>query len=142
MSTLFSKKFTNTDSVRMEARICSKEMHQSVSTVPPTREVAVGLRDSPPTSTVSSARSSHSPSLGFLPIRVENFFPTSPMRRRRLATVAMAWYKSCSMGSSLNMLYSVLHTFESLFSFFPQMPFSSAGCISDLDCPCFCLSFC
>uniref|UniRef100_A0A8C5Z900 Uncharacterized protein n=1 Tax=Marmota marmota marmota TaxID=9994 RepID=A0A8C5Z900_MARMA len=98
MSTLFSKKFTNTDSVRMEARICSKEMHQSVSTVPPVREVAVGLRASPPTSTVSSARSSH--------CREPNFFPTSPMRRRRLATVAMAWYKSCSMGSSLNMLYS------------------------------------
>lgn len=35
MSTLFSKKFTSTDSVRMEARICSKEMHQSVSTAPP-----------------------------------------------------------------------------------------------------------
>lgn len=46
MSTLFSKKFTSTDSVRMEARICSKEMHQSVSTVPPMW--AVGLQASLP----------------------------------------------------------------------------------------------
>ena len=59
MSTLFSKKFTSTDSVRMEARICSNEMHQSVSTAPPLWVVATGLQASPPTSTVSSARSSH-----------------------------------------------------------------------------------
>uniref|UniRef100_A0A671G378 Uncharacterized protein n=1 Tax=Rhinolophus ferrumequinum TaxID=59479 RepID=A0A671G378_RHIFE len=107
MSTLSSKKFTSTDSVRIEARICSKEMLQSASTVPP-------LRASPPTSTVSSARSSHwgpgaggssSPgavSRSFLPSCPKNLFPTSPMRSSRLATVAMAWYKSCSLGSSLN----------------------------------------
>ena len=48
------------------------------------------------------------PPVGFLTLGLKNV-PTSLMRRR-LATVAMAWYKSCSRGSSLNLLYSVLHS--------------------------------
>uniref|UniRef100_A0A8C2NTV7 Uncharacterized protein n=1 Tax=Capra hircus TaxID=9925 RepID=A0A8C2NTV7_CAPHI len=104
MSTLFSKKFTSTDSVRMEARICSNEMHQSVSTAPPPWVVATGLRASPPTrgSGAGGSSSSGALSLDFLPGHAENLFPTSPMRSNRLATVAIAWYRSCSMGSSLN----------------------------------------
>uniref|UniRef100_A0A3P9P562 Uncharacterized protein n=1 Tax=Poecilia reticulata TaxID=8081 RepID=A0A3P9P562_POERE len=102
MSIFLSKYSTSAGSVNSEASTCSKVIDQSASR-------ALPRLSSPLTSTVSSAMSSHCGASTFL-APLPNFLPTSPMRSSRLATVAMAWYSCCSLGSSLNMLYSVLHS--------------------------------
>uniref|UniRef100_A0A8C6YRG2 Uncharacterized protein n=1 Tax=Nothoprocta perdicaria TaxID=30464 RepID=A0A8C6YRG2_NOTPE len=107
-----SKKFTKDCSVRREAKICSKETVQSpwatgegceswggvftVSTKTASGSVAGA-------SGCASSASSSEP----LP-RLRLLCPTSPICSSSVVTVAMAWYKSLSSGSSWNMLYKVL----------------------------------
>uniref|UniRef100_A0A2I3GQ03 Uncharacterized protein n=1 Tax=Nomascus leucogenys TaxID=61853 RepID=A0A2I3GQ03_NOMLE len=94
----FSKKFTNDCSVRSEAKICSRETSWGVFPVSAKTESS---------GEGAEARSSSPHSweqLSELLLRC----PTSPICSSSVVTVAMAWYKSFSSGSSWNILYRVL----------------------------------
>uniref|UniRef100_A0A2K6PCF5 Uncharacterized protein n=1 Tax=Rhinopithecus roxellana TaxID=61622 RepID=A0A2K6PCF5_RHIRO len=96
MSSGFSKKFTNDCSVRSEAKICSRETVQSAS---------ASSGNSSGEGAEACSSSPHSwEQLPELLLRC----PTSPICSSSVVTVAMAWYKSFSSGSSWNILYRVL----------------------------------
>uniref|UniRef100_A0A3B3X5S0 Uncharacterized protein n=1 Tax=Poecilia mexicana TaxID=48701 RepID=A0A3B3X5S0_9TELE len=99
MSIFLSKYSTSAGSVNSEASTCSKVIVQSASSAAWHTWASVEV-PSPGPSIPGGAGGGASTFLAPLP----NFLPTSPIRSRRLATVAMAWYSCCSLGSSLNML--------------------------------------
>lgn len=108
----FSKKFTSDCSVRRDAKICSKETVQSPSVTGDDWESLWGVftvsvktvswSEAAASGCKSSVNSSDPLS------RLMLLCPTSPICSNSVVTVAMAWYKSFSSGSSWNMLYKVL----------------------------------
>ncbi|KAJ1078040.1 hypothetical protein K5549_011367 [Capra hircus] len=116
MSSGFSKKLTSDCSVRSEAKICSRETVQSPWA---SSGSAWGSRGLCPASLSANTRScseegegaeacsSSPPSWELLPELLPRW-PTSPICSSSVVTVAMAWYRSFSSGSSWNILYKVL----------------------------------
>uniref|UniRef100_A0A8D1GSR8 Uncharacterized protein n=1 Tax=Sus scrofa TaxID=9823 RepID=A0A8D1GSR8_PIG len=114
MSSGFSKKFTNDCSVRSEAKICSRDTVQSPSACSGNAWDSWGLFPASVSTKTEScsgegagASGSSPPSREQLPEPLPRC-PTSPICSSSVVTVAMAWYKSFSSGSSWNMLYRVL----------------------------------
>nr|BAE88495.1 unnamed protein product [Macaca fascicularis] len=111
MSSGFSKKFTNDCSVRSEAKICSRETVQSACASSGNAWESWGVfpvsakTESSGEGAEACSSSPHSwEQLPELLLRC----PTSPICSSSVVTVAMAWYKSFSSGSSWNILYRVL----------------------------------
>uniref|UniRef100_A0A6I8N9J7 Uncharacterized protein n=1 Tax=Ornithorhynchus anatinus TaxID=9258 RepID=A0A6I8N9J7_ORNAN len=113
MSTCFSKKLTSDCSVKSDARMCSREIDQPPSATLSEGESFWGVLVDSNTESCSqapaeaSACGSSGNSSELLP-ELLLLCPTSPICSSRVVTVAMAWYKSFSSGSSWNILYKVL----------------------------------